>query len=182
MSFFRVSTLFPSSCKPQAGEPRREFKSFSSRRLRMIEDRDPASYDDDSITFNLFTKKDGKTVGVGGFTQIYDGWPELWYTITVKKKGYATEFAIAATRKWFRKSMDLHEAEVAGYTLTERERAEILVGRKRLVDPRIYANVQVGEKCRKAKAEKEANVKILMKAGFNLVETTGTKQHFVLGG
>jgi hypothetical protein len=148
----------------------------------MVENCDPASYCDDNITFDIITKKDGKRVGIGGFTEIYDGWPELWYAIAVKKKGYATEFVRAATRTWFRESMEPYEVEVAGYTLTALERYESLAGKKRLVEPRVYACVQLGEKCPKAKAEKEASVRALKDAGFNLVETTGTVQHFVHTG
>jgi hypothetical protein len=148
----------------------------------MVEEPNPASCRDNNITYSIWTKKDGKEVGVGGFRRICDGWPELWYTITVKRKGYATEFAKAATRKWFRKSMEPCEVVVGGHTLTQRERDESLAGKKRKVKPRIYVCVQLGDECPEARAEKEASVKVLKKAGFELVDTWGTIQHFVLIG
>jgi hypothetical protein len=78
--------------------------------------------------------------------------------------------------------MALHAAEVPGYTLTQLERDESRAGKARLVTSRIFACVQLGEKDPKTRAEREAGVKVLKKAGFELVEITGTLQLFVLTG
>jgi len=76
--------------------------------------------------------------------------------------------------------MHKHEVEVAGYTLTKQERDDGRGGKKNEVKPRIYACVQLKGQNKKEDEEKAAGVKVLKKAGFKLVETAGTLQHFVL--